>query len=184
MIFAPIGAPPAQSARHGGQAGRGRPRWGVQARFYAFPGRMQGVALDSIITRMVLVFHRDASILFDPGYTYSYVSFYFVPYLDISHDSLSSLVYVSTPVGDSIIVDHVYRSRLVVIGGLETIVDLLLISMVDFDVILGMDWLSPYQTILDCHAKTMTLAMLGLPWLEWRGALSYVPSGVESFLKA
>ncbi|XP_070056242.1 uncharacterized protein [Nicotiana tomentosiformis] len=34
--------------------------------------------------------------------------------------------------------------------------------MVDFDVILGIDWLSPYYTILDCHPKTTTLAM---PWL-------------------
>nr|XP_016469213.1 PREDICTED: uncharacterized protein LOC107791632 [Nicotiana tabacum] len=39
--------------------------------------------------------------------------------------------------------------------------------MVDFDVILGMDWLSPYHAIFDCHVKTMTLAMLGLPRLEY-----------------
>ncbi|XP_070018085.1 uncharacterized protein [Nicotiana sylvestris] len=30
----------------------------------------------------------------------------------------------------------------------------------------------------------VTLAMPGLPWLEWRGTLDYVPSGVISFLKA
>ncbi|XP_070004805.1 uncharacterized protein [Nicotiana sylvestris] len=40
--------------------------------------------------------------------------------------------------------------------------------MVDFDVILGMDWLSPYHSILDNHAKVVTLAMPGLPRLEWR----------------
>ncbi|XP_070032300.1 uncharacterized protein [Nicotiana tomentosiformis] len=41
-----------------------------------------------------------------------------------------------------------------------------------------------YHTILDCHAKTMTQAMLGFPRLEWRGTLDYVPSRVVSFLKA
>ncbi|XP_070025180.1 uncharacterized protein [Nicotiana sylvestris] len=63
---------------------------------------------------------------------------------------------------DAIITDHVYRSCMVIIGGLETRVDLILLDMVDFDVILGMDWLSPYHAILDCHAKTVTLALPGL----------------------
>ncbi|XP_070042587.1 uncharacterized protein [Nicotiana tomentosiformis] len=56
--------------------------------------------------------------------------------------------------------------------------------MVDFDVILVMDWLSPYHAILNCHAKTVALALPGLLWLEWRGTLDYVPSRVISFLKA
>ena len=56
--------------------------------------------------------------------------------------------------------------------------------MVDFDVILGMDLLSPYHAILDCHSKMVTLAMPGLPRLEWRGILDHVPNRVVSFLKA
>ena len=34
-------------------------------------------------------------------------------------------------------------------------------EMVDFDVILGMTWLSPNFAILDCNAKTVTLAKPG-----------------------
>ncbi|XP_070036587.1 uncharacterized protein [Nicotiana tomentosiformis] len=56
--------------------------------------------------------------------------------------------------------------------------------MVNFDVIFGMDWLSPYHAFLDCHSKTVTLAMPGLPRLEWRVTLDRVPSRVVSFLKA
>ncbi|XP_070054318.1 uncharacterized protein [Nicotiana tomentosiformis] len=37
---------------------------------------------------------------------------------------------------------------------------------------------------MDCHAKTMTLAMPGLSRLEWRGTLDYIPSRVLSFIKA
>ncbi|XP_070058106.1 uncharacterized protein [Nicotiana tomentosiformis] len=47
-----------------------------------------------------------------------------------------------------------------------------------------MDWLLPYHAILDCHAKTVTLAMSGLLWLEWCGTLDYIPSMIVSFLKA
>ncbi|XP_070014529.1 uncharacterized protein [Nicotiana sylvestris] len=86
--------------------------------------------------------------------------------------------------GDSIIVNRIYQSCLVVLSSFETKADILLLSMVDFDIILGMDWLSPHYVVLDCHAKTMTLARPGLPRLEWRGSLDYVPSKVISFLKA
>ncbi|XP_070008780.1 uncharacterized protein [Nicotiana sylvestris] len=99
-------------------------------------------------------------------------------------DSLSDHVYMSTPVGDSILVDRVHRSCIVVIGGLETRVDLLLLDMIDFDIILGMDWLSPYHAILDCHAKTVTLALPGLPRLEWRGTPGYSTHSVISYVMA
>ncbi|XP_070040172.1 uncharacterized protein [Nicotiana tomentosiformis] len=56
--------------------------------------------------------------------------------------------------------------------------------MVNFEVILGMDWLSPYHTILDCHAKTVALAMPKLPRLEWRGSSVVTSSRIISFLKA
>ncbi|XP_070040665.1 uncharacterized protein [Nicotiana tomentosiformis] len=117
------------------------------------------------------------------GSTYSYVSSCFAPYFGISHNSLISRVYVSTPVGDSIVVDHVYQSCLVVLGGFETSVDPFFLCIVDFDVILGINWLFPYHATLDCHAKTVTLAMPGLPRLEWRATLDYVPSMVVSFIK-
>ncbi|XP_070046605.1 uncharacterized protein [Nicotiana tomentosiformis] len=79
------------------------------------------------------------------------------------HGSLDIPVYVSIPVSDSIMVVRVYQSCVVTAGGYETRVDLLLFNMVHFKVILGKDWLSPYQAILDCRAKTVTLAMQGLP---------------------
>jgi len=72
----------------------------------------------------------------------------------------------------------------VTIEGLETQVDLLLLSMVDFDVILCMDWLSACHAVLDCHAKIVMLAMPGFPRAEWSGFVDYVPSRVISYLKA
>ncbi|XP_070039670.1 uncharacterized protein [Nicotiana tomentosiformis] len=96
---------------------------------------VQGSSMPGIVS----VCHRDASVLFDPGSTYSYVSSFFTHFLDMPRKSLVSSVHVSTPVGDTIVVDRVYRSCVVSIEGLETQKDLLLLSMVDFDVILGMD---------------------------------------------
>ncbi|XP_070041156.1 uncharacterized protein [Nicotiana tomentosiformis] len=81
-------------------------------------------------------------------------------------------------------VDYVYRSCVVTIKIYETRVDLLVLNMVNFEVILGKDWLTPYYDILDYHAKTMTLAMLGLPRLEWTGSLGQTLSREITFVKA
>ncbi|XP_070032953.1 uncharacterized protein [Nicotiana tomentosiformis] len=144
---------------------------------------LQGAAKEVTIG-IVSVCHRDGSVLFDPGSTYSYVFSYFAHCLDMPRESLVLVVHVSSHVGDIIIVDCVYRSCVVTIGYLETRVDLLLLSMVDFDVILGMGWLSPYHAVLDYHANAVTLAMLGLPRVKWSGSIDYVPSRVISYLKA
>ncbi|XP_070045039.1 uncharacterized protein [Nicotiana tomentosiformis] len=106
MVAAPVSTPPAQPARCGGRVDRGHPRGGGQARYYALLDRTEAIASNSVITCIVPICHRDASVLFDPGSTYSFVSSYFAPYLGVSHDSLSYPIYVSTPVGDSIIVDR------------------------------------------------------------------------------
>ncbi|XP_070045699.1 uncharacterized protein [Nicotiana tomentosiformis] len=139
MITVPTTIPHAHPARDGGWTGSGRPKGEGKARYYALPATAKVVASDSVIISIVPVYHRDASVLFDPCSTYSYVSSYFASYLGVFRDSLSSPVYVSTPVGDSIVVDCVYRSFLIVRSGFETRADLLLLSMVDFNVIFGMD---------------------------------------------
>ena len=40
----------------------------------------------------------------------------------------------------------------------NTYVDLVILETVDFDIILGMTWLSLNFAILDCNAKTVALA--------------------------
>ncbi|XP_015075331.1 uncharacterized protein LOC107019315 [Solanum pennellii] len=103
---------------------------------------------------------------------------------DILCEFLDLSIRVSTPVGDSVVVDWMYRLCTVTLMGYDTHADLKVLDMIDFYVILGVDWLSSYHAILNCHAKTITLAMPGIPLVEWRGSLSHPSKGVISFLKA
>ena len=125
-----------------------------------------------------------ASVLFDPGSTFSYVSSSFATGLDLHCDLLDMPIRVSTPVGESVIVEKVYRSCLVTFVGSNTHVDLIILEMVDFDVILGMTWLSPNFAILDCNAKTVTLAKPGTDPLVWEGDYTSTPVRIISFLRA
>ena len=91
---------------------------------------------------------------------------------------------VSTPVGETVIVGKVYRSCLVTFVGSNTHVDLVILEMVDFDVIWGMTWLSPNFAILDCNAKTVTLAKPGTDPLVWEGDYTSTSVRIISFLHA
>lgn len=53
------------------------------------------------------------------------------------------------------------RTCSVVVGELETMADLMLLNMADFDVILGMDWLASCHATLDCHNKSVKFSISG-----------------------
>ena len=60
---------------------------------------------------------------------------------------------VSLPAGDLLFSDRVVRDSRVLIGGQEFPTDLVALDMRDFDVVLGMDWLSRHRATLDCYKK-------------------------------
>ena len=125
-----------------------------------------------------------ASVLFDPGSTFSYVTSSFANGLNLPCELLDMPIRVSTPVGESVIVEKVYRSCLVTFVGSNTYVDLVILEMVDFDVIQGMTWLSPNFAILDCNAKIVTLDKPGTDPLAWEGDYTSTPVRIISFICA
>lgn len=44
--------------------------------------------------------------------------------------------------------------------GFETCDDLVILDMTNFDIILGMTWLSPCYVVLNCNTKYVTLEIL------------------------
>ena len=64
---------------------------------------------------------------------------------------------VSTPLGEASLLESVYRRCVVSLDESEFIIDLIVLRMLDFDVILCMDWLSPYHISIDYFAKTVIL---------------------------
>ncbi|XP_055835190.1 uncharacterized protein LOC129903671 [Solanum dulcamara] len=81
--------------------------------------------------------------------------------------------------GYSLVVDLMYQSCVVAILGDDTRPDLIVLDMMDFDLILGMDWLSTHHTVLNCFSKNVTLCIPSIPQIS-----SHVPYGVIFFLRA
>ena len=76
---------------------------------------------------------------------------------------------VSLPAGDPLVLDRVVRDSRVLIGGQEFPADFVALDMRDFDVVLGMDWLSRYRATLDCYKKELKLHRPGNLEVKFRG---------------
>lgn len=75
--------------------------------------------------------------------------------IDLLYECTPVPMHVCTLVDDPLMVHQVYRSCLVLLNSHVTWVDMIILNMFDFYIILGMDWLSPHQAILDCYTKTL-----------------------------
>ncbi|XP_070005298.1 uncharacterized protein [Nicotiana sylvestris] len=112
---------------------------------------------------------HDVYALIDPGSTLSYVTTFVAMEFGIEPDQLHEPFLVSTLVGESITAARVYRGCVVMVRGRDTIADLVELWMVDFDVIMGMDWIYSCFFKLDCRTRTIRLEFPNEPVVEWKG---------------
>ena len=103
------------------------------------------------------IFETIVHALIDPGSTHSYVcttipSLGSLPKSETGYDIL-----VTNLLGHSVIVNRVYRGCPIRIQEYEFSGDLIELSFREFDVILGMDWLSRHQVVVESRMKRVTL---------------------------
>ena len=60
---------------------------------------------------------------------------------------------MSSPLGTRVSVDMICRGCELEISGILLTVALRVIDMSEFDVILGMDWLTTYRVVIDCERR-------------------------------
>ena len=113
-------------------------------------------------------------VLFDSGATHSFVSPSFALCLDMKLDVLDSPLTVLTPVGEVYLINRFLSGCEVCIKDEIFLVDLVELEILEFDVILGMDWLSAHHAVLDCFNKVVTLSISGKPVIRYKGDRSAV----------
>ncbi|XP_017970411.1 PREDICTED: uncharacterized protein LOC108660666 [Theobroma cacao] len=76
---------------------------------------------------------------------------------------------VSTPLKKVFVVEWEYESYVVRVKDKDTLVNLVVLDTLDFDVILGMYWLSPCHANVDCYHKLVKFYFLGEPSFNIQG---------------
>ncbi|WMV09239.1 hypothetical protein MTR67_002624 [Solanum verrucosum] len=114
----------------------------------------------------------------------SFVTPYIAMRFDILPKQLLEPFTVSTHVGESILAEKVYRDYANSINHKDTMVDLVELDMVDFDVLIGMDWLNACYTSIDCRTRVVKLHFPNEPITEWRSSSTMPKGHFVSYLKA
>ena len=159
----------------------GRPQ--TQARVFAVTQQEADVAPE-VMTGTIQVFESDAYVLIDPGATHSFISVKFIAQVNIEIQPIDCSMVVSLPTGDSRIADRVYMGCRVIIEGHEFMANLVLLDIQDFDVILGMDWLSRHRATMDCFRKEVKFCRPGEPEITFCGVRKILSSSMMSVMMA
>jgi len=94
--------------------------------------------------------------LFDTGATHSFIAKRIFTKLRKGVEIVEKGFVIGTLMGNMIETNIVYVDVGVSLSGYETEVDLIPLELHDFDIILGMNWLSKYKALIDSYAKTVT----------------------------
>ncbi|XP_076925883.1 uncharacterized protein LOC143588858 [Bidens hawaiensis] len=127
---------------------------------------------------------RSIYVLFDTCETHSIVSLSFTKYLPIRPTPIDPTLTISTPIENSIVITHVYRDCSIRIESVVCKADLFPMHMSDFDVILGMDWLTCHRVTIECYSKRVVFGDLSCPKLVYQCIIPHNTLKIISVLKA
>ncbi|KAL3747777.1 hypothetical protein ACJRO7_016567 [Eucalyptus globulus] len=113
----------------------------AQGRTYALT-RGQAEDAPNVVIGMVLLNDQPAYALFDPRASHSFIAERFVKLVELIPELLESVISISTPFKDKVLATVGCLGCKLVIGEREGRIDLIVLAMYDFDVIIGMDWLT------------------------------------------
>ena len=137
---------------------------------------------DTMIGTMI-IFGTLVRVLFDSGLNRSFISTSFALHVDQELSPLKHKLVVMTPLREQILRNFVFISCKILIESVVLKANLILLEMHDFDVILGMDWLSTNRASMDCFTKKVVFQKPRFPELEFVDDCRILPTCVILALK-
>lgn len=126
------------------------------ARTYAIRAKEEAIALD-VIAGTSYLFDVTVNVLIDRGSTHSYVCTALASEKKLVVEPTNYYVQVTNPLGQSVIVNLMCHDCPLKIKGCEFPADLMLLTFREFDVILGMDWFTKHDAVVNCREKRIDL---------------------------
>ncbi|KAL0561144.1 hypothetical protein IC582_001564 [Cucumis melo] len=126
-----------------------------QGRVFA-TNRTEAEKAGTVVTGTLPVLGHYALVLFDSGSSHSFISSAFVSHVRLEVEPLHHVLSVSTPFGECMLSKEKVKACQIEIAGHVIEVTLIVLDMLDFDVILGMDWLAANHASIDCSRKEVT----------------------------
>ena len=130
-----------------------------QARNYAIPHpQIQEMTTEPDVVQGIIPFSSTwARTLFDTGASRSFISNKFVQTLQLNVEPLNTLILIETPGNCTFPAQSVCRNCEFIISDHTFQYDFIPFEIMGFDLILGIDWLTYHQAIIDCEKRRITL---------------------------
>ncbi|KAL0554093.1 hypothetical protein IC582_008004 [Cucumis melo] len=160
-----------------------QPSASQQGRVFATT-RQEAERAGTVVTGTLPILGHYAFVLFDSGSSHSFISSVFVQHVGLEVEPLGSVLSVSTPSGEVLLSKEQIKACRVEIANRMLDVTLLVLDMQDFDVILGMDWLSANHANIDCFGKEVVFNPPSGASFKFRGAGMVCIPKVISAMKA
>ncbi|GJY87141.1 putative reverse transcriptase domain-containing protein [Tanacetum coccineum] len=123
----------------------------------------------NVVTGTFSLKNHFATILFDSGADFSFISTKFAPLLNVKPSIVSLGYVIEVAHGKKEEVDRIIRDCKLELGNSLFTIDLIPLGHGSFDVIVGMDWLSKNKAEIVCHEKIVRIPMEGGEILRVQG---------------
>jgi len=110
-----------------------------------------------VITTTLFLNEQPLYALFDAGAMHSYMSTSVASRLELLSHKVHVDLSIGLPLGETIACPHMYKNCPLFIGGEILMADLIQFDLSDFDLILGIDWLSVHQAKIDYGNQMVSL---------------------------
>ncbi|KAL0560529.1 hypothetical protein IC582_000934 [Cucumis melo] len=154
-----------------------------QGRVFA-TNRTEAEKAGTVVTGTLPVLGHYALVLFDSGSSHSFISSAFVLHARLEVEPLHHVLSVSTPSGECMLSKEKVKACQIEIAGHVIEVTLIVLDMLDFDVILGMDWLAANHASIDCSRKEVTFNPPSMASFKFKGGGSKSLPQVISAIRA
>ncbi|KAL0544935.1 hypothetical protein IC582_020065 [Cucumis melo] len=139
-----------------------------QGRVFA-TNRTEAEKAGTVVTGTLPVLGHYALVLFDSGSSHSFISSAFVSHARLEVEPLHHVLSVSTPSGECMLSKEKVKACQIEIAGHVIEVTLIVLDMLDFDVILGMDWLAANHASIDCSRREVTFNPPSMASFKFKG---------------
>nr|GFB80286.1 reverse transcriptase domain-containing protein [Tanacetum cinerariifolium] len=123
------------------------------------------------ITGTLFIYGHALFVLFDTGATHSVISSTFASRITTIPTLLDHVLCISTPMQDSVRIMHVYRNLQLQFNDKIRAINAFPLDMCEFDLILGMDWLTEHHATIDCHSYRVIFGDIHAPEYTYHGSL-------------
>ncbi|GMI84444.1 hypothetical protein HRI_002113700 [Hibiscus trionum] len=130
------------------------------ARVYHIRGRDDEESPEVIAGTVELNSHHVYALI-DSGSTHSFTCLSVVKRLKLEPENVKTSLIVSNPLGGTSNINLICRNCSLHISNLPFLIDLYILPSCEFDLILGLDWLSKHEAWVDCQNKRLYLQGLG-----------------------